>query len=88
MIVYITDPVEVIFNWNAEGDVQGYMLYMTNSLEQRKDLDKTTANMLTMDLSTLPADTYVLHVGAVPVGAQSEADVVWGTITFVISPAE
>ncbi len=76
--------VPTLFSWTCEGDVQGFMLYMTNSAGQKRELDKTRESFVELDMSSLPADTYSLFVGAVPSDATSEADVVWSSIMFTI----
>ena len=81
----IDTSLPTVFSWTCDGDVKGFMLYMTNSANEKKELDKTTESFVELDLSTLPADTYMLWVGAVPSDAQSEADVVWSAVTFIIA---
>ena len=85
VIPVIDVSIPTLFSWECDADLKGFMLYMTNSANQQKDLDKTTENFIELDLSSLPADTYLLWVGAVPASAQSEADVVWTSIPFTIA---
>ena len=86
-VMNVTDPM-VTFTWQGDENVQGYMLYMTNPAGDRLDLENTTDTRVTVDVSSYPANQYRLYVGAVPVNAQSEEDVVWGYITFAIPAAE
>ena len=47
-----------LFSWTCEGDVQGFMLYMTHSAGQKRELDKTRESFVELDMSSLPAETY------------------------------
>lgn len=77
-----------IFTWASTGDVKGYMIYILNSADSRRNLDPTTKTSMTVSLSDLPADTYRIFVGAVPASAQSEADVRWSSLTFSIGSTD
>ena len=77
-----------VFSWMNQGNVQGYLLYLLNSNGDRLELDKTTANTVTVDVSAFPAGTYRLYVGAVPTTAVSEEDVVWGSLIFTCTAQE
>ena len=84
----IDTSIPTLFSWECEGDLKGFMLQMTNSVQQQKDLGKTTDSFIELDLSTLDAGDYVLWIGAVPSDAQSEADVIWTPIPFTVPAAE
>ena len=77
-----------VFSWMNRGNVQGYLLYLLNSNGDRLELDKTTANTVTVDVSAFPTGTYRLYVGAVPTTAVSEEDVVWGSLIFTCTAQE
>ena len=81
-ISYMTDST-IIVSWGAEGDVQGYIVYMENQSGERQSLGTTTDTSRTVSTGSLPSGIYTVHVGAVPVnGTQDDAQ--WGTATFGI----
>lgn len=86
-VAYLTGE-KAIFTWTSEGALQGYRVYLTNSAGTQQSLGDTTNTSQTIVLSDFAPDVYVIHVGAVPMGARSESDIVWSSFTFGIPGAE
>lgn len=82
-IPYLMDAT-AIFSWQAEGEVQGYRIYLTNEQNQRVEIGDTQDTSRTLPVGDLPAGIYQIHVGAIPYGATGEGDIVWNTLTFGI----
>ena len=82
-VPYLTGD-KAIFTWTSEGSLQGYRVYITNSAGARRDLGDVTDTSWTISLSDLAPDVYTIQVGAVPMGARNEDDIVWSSFTFGI----
>ena len=81
-VQYMTDNT-IILSWVAEGDVDGYIIYVENQAGERLSLGNTTDTSRTVSASSLPAGIYTVYIGAVPArGTQEDAQ--WGTATFGI----
>lgn len=86
-VPYLTGNT-AIFSWMSTGELQGYQVYMTNSAGQKVDLGNTTETSKTIRLTDLAPDVYQIYVGAVPVGARNEGDIVWNSMTFGIPASD
>ena len=86
-VPYLTGDT-AIFSWNAEGALQGYRVYITNSSGNRRDLGDVPGTSWTLSLSEFAPDVYAIHVGVVPMGARNEDDIVWSSFTFGIPAAQ
>lgn len=83
-VPYLMDET-AIFSWQADGDVRGYRVYLTNAEGAQASIsDNTTDTSSTLPIGNLPEGLYQIHVGAIPANATSESDIVWNTLTFGI----
>ncbi len=83
-LLHLVGP-EAVFTWKSEGAVAEYRLYMVNSQGVRKEIEPTADPEFRFMTAALPADTYMLYVGAVPVGMEEDENaILWNRIVFVI----
>ena len=84
-VIYLTGST-AIFNWAADGEKTGYRVYVENGSD-RITIGDNASTSYTLDLSTLPAGIYSIHVGVVPAGARGDIDIVWNSLRFGIPAA-
>lgn len=82
-VPYLTGET-AIFQWTADGDVQGYRARLVNTSGDRHTLGDTESTSYTLTLSELAPGLYTIEVGAIPAYAQSEDDIVWTSYQFGI----
>ena len=79
-VQYMTDST-IIISWTAEGDVEGYVVYVENPNGGRTTPVTTTDTSRTFSADNLDPGMYTVYVGAIPrYGTQDDAQ--WGTTRF------
>ncbi|MEE1201030.1 MAG: peptidoglycan-binding protein [Christensenellales bacterium] len=86
-IPYLTGET-VIFSWMSDGAVECYSVYISNSAGQNIDLGRIVETSRTVEVASLAPDVYRIYVGAVPMGATSDSDIVWNDFVFGIPSPE
>ena len=81
---YLTGTT-AIFSWMSTGDIQEYRVYMVDENGTHTATNQTIATSQTVDLSGFAPGSYRIYVGAVPVGATSDDDIVWASSAFSIA---
>ena len=82
-VTYMTGD-SVILSWSADGAVQSYTVYVENQNGDRVNLGTTTDTSRAVNTATLPAGTYTIYVGALPVNG-GESDMVWSSYRFALA---
>ena len=83
---YMTDST-IILSWGAEGNVDGYIVFIENQNGERLNLGTTTDTSRTISASNLAAGVYTVYVGAIP-SYGTEDDAQWGAVRFAIASPE
>lgn len=81
-LLYVTGDT-VVASWSAEGDVQGYSVYVENESGQQQSLDVAIETDTTLPVSDLQPGIYTLNVGAIPENGGMD-DALWGSARFAI----
>ncbi len=83
------EPGSYQIGWSAEGDVQGYYVYLYDSngnlMQSAENADLTGFDMNTSSMT--PGEVYELRVGALPVNGTQD-DIVWQSLQLMLPIVE